>query len=119
VAQAGNFSPENANLFVGDTAVPLNPKHHLDAKHPVHQIHHVHPQKEIEVKVFFNGQEHKMHFSPATTVNKVLAWATHEVYMSLHGTTESLGGTAHIGRFVAHDKHTLEMDVITPAKVKH
>jgi hypothetical protein len=116
VAQLGKFSPEKAHIFSENEATPLNPEHHLAAKHPRHQILHVHPQKEIEVKVSFNGQEHKMHFSPATTVNKVLAWATHEIYMSIHGDSDPLSGTAHIGRFVAHDKHKLELDVITPAK---
>jgi hypothetical protein len=117
VARAGNFSPDNAHLFVGDEAVPLDPKHHLEANHPVHKIHHVHPQKDLHVKVHFNGQEHQMHFSPAATVNKVLAWATHEIFMSLHGSTDSLSGTAHIGRFVPHDKHSLELDVITLPKM--
>lgn len=114
VAQIGKFSPENANIFVENESVPLDPAQKLNPKRPLHQIHHVHPQKDIHVKVHFNGQEHQMHFSPAATVNKVLAWATHEIYMSLHGTTDSLSGTAHIGRFVPHDKHSLELDVIMP-----
>jgi hypothetical protein len=127
VARVGNFSAENAYLFLENEKTPLNPQHLLDAKHPRHKIHHVHTQKEIGVGVFFNGQEHKMHFSPATTVKKVMGWATHEfkisdqdateVYLSIHGTSAPLSGTAHIGRYVAHDKHTLELDVITPAKV--
>ncbi len=127
VARVGNFAPEKAFLFLENEAKPLNPEQLLDAKHPRHKIHHVHTQKEIQVGVFFNGQEHRMHFSPATTVKKVMGWATHEfkipaqdateVYLSIHGSSDPLSGTAHIGRFVAHDKHVLELDVITPAKV--
>ncbi len=127
VARAGNFSPEKAYLFLENEAVPLNPTHVLEAKHPRHKVHHVHTQKEINVGVFFNGQEHKMHFSPAATVKKVMGWANHEfnipeqdateLYLALHGSSVPLSGNAHIGRFVAHDRHTLELDVITPAKV--
>jgi hypothetical protein len=117
VAQIGNFAPEKAHLFLEDEAIPLNPEHHLDAKRPhPKKVYHVHTQKEIEVKVFFNGQEHKRHFSPATTVKKVKAWATEEVHLSLHGTSEPLSETAHIGRFVAHDKNKIELDVNIPKK---
>jgi hypothetical protein len=127
VAKVGNFSPKDAYLFLENEKTPLNPEHLLDEKHPRHKVHHVHTQKEIGVEVFFNGQEHKMHFSPATTVKKVLAWAAHqfkiseqdatEVYLSIHGSAAPISGTAHIGRFVPHDKHTLLLDMITPVKV--
>jgi hypothetical protein len=127
VARIGNFSPDKAHIFLEDEKVPLNPEHTVDAKHPRHKVHHVHTQKEIAVEVFFNSQEHKMHFSPATTIKKVMAWAAHEfkiseqdateVYLAIHGSSAPLSGTAHLGRFVPHDKHKLELDVITPAKV--
>jgi hypothetical protein len=127
VARAGKFSPEKAYLFLENEAVPLDPNRVLDAKHPSHKVHHVHTRKEIRVGVFFNGQEHKMQFSPAATVKKVMGWASHqfkipeqdatELYLSIHGSSAPLSGSAHIGRYVAHDKHSLELDVITPAKV--
>ena len=82
--------------------------------------------KEIAVTAFYNGKEHKMHFSPTTTVKKVTAWAAYqceifdlnrtEVYLAIRGYSAPLTATAHIGRFVIHDKHHLELDVMTFAK---
>src|SRR5665213_3609252 len=113
VARMGNFPAANAHLFLEDEETPLNPNHRVNAKHPLHKIHHVHTQKEIGVEVHFHGQEHQTNFSPATTVRKVLAWAAHEfkipdqdgkeVFLSMPDSSQPLADGAHIGRFVPHD----------------
>jgi hypothetical protein len=127
VARIANFPPDNAFLFLENESTPLNPNLLLDAKHPRHIVHHVHTQMEIAVTVFHNGKEHKMHFSPSATIKKVTAWATYqfeifdqnaaEVYLAIHGYSAPLTGTAHIGRFVKHDKSNLELDLLTFTKV--
>jgi hypothetical protein len=127
VARMGNFPAAKAHLFLEDEEVPLNPSHRVDAKHPIHRIHHVHTQKEIGVAVHFHGQEHQTNFSPATTVRKVLAWAAHEfkipdqdgkeVFLSMPDSTEPLQDTAHIGRFVPHDQNKLVLNVMNPTRV--
>ena len=127
VARMGNFPAANAHLFLEDEQTPLNPNHRVDAKHPLHKIHHVHTQKEIGVEVHFNGQEHQTNFSPATTVRKVLAWAAHEfkipdqdgkeVFLSMPDSSQPLQDTAHIGRFVPHDQNKLVLKVMNPTRV--
>ncbi|GEM_PF-2170411 len=127
VARIGKFPPQNAFIFLENESKPLNPDLPLDAAHPRHIVHHVHTQMEIAVTAFFNGQEHKMHFSPATTIKKVAAWASYqygifdqdatEVYLAIHGYSAPLTGAAHIGRFVEHDKNNLDLDVMTFTKV--
>jgi hypothetical protein len=127
VARIANFPPDKAFLFLENESVPLNPNHLLDAKHPRHIVHHVHTQIEIAVTIFYNGREHKMHFSPATTVKKLSAWAAYqcdifdrdatEMYLTIHNYSAPLLGAAHIGRFVEHDKKNLELDVLTFTKV--
>lgn len=124
VARMGNFPAKKAYIFLENEAVPLDPNHLLDVKHPRHKILHVHTQREIGVAVYFNGLEHKANFSPATTVQRVLDWAITEfkisgqdlagAHLALQGSSESLQDTAHIGRFVPHDKNKIELDVITP-----
>ncbi len=127
VARIGNFPAAKAHLFLEDAETPLNPSHRVDAKHPIHKIHHVHTQKEIGVEVHFNGLEHQTNFSPATTVRKVLAWAAHEfkipdqdgreVFLSMPDSSEPLQDTAHIGRFVPHDQNKLVLNVMNPTRV--
>ncbi|HXL73372.1 MAG TPA: hypothetical protein VN963_07080 [bacterium] len=126
-ARIGKFPEKNAFIFSENETTPLDASLPLDAKHPRHKILHVHPQKEIIVTAFFHGKEHKMRFSPATTIKKVTAWAayqseifdrdTTEVFVAIHGYSAPLTGTAHIGRFVTHDQDHLELDVITFEKV--
>jgi len=127
VAQMGNFPAKKAYIFLEDGEAPLNPNHLLDAKHPDHKVLHVHTQMEIGVAVTFNGLEHKTNFSPATTVKKVMAWAAVEfgindqdastAVLSIRGSSESLEDTAHIGRFVPHDKNKIDLNVLTPRQV--
>jgi hypothetical protein len=127
VARIGKFPPQNAFIFLENESKPLNQNLPLDATPPRHMVHHVHTQMEIAVTAFFNGLEHKMHFSPATTIKKVAAWASYqygifdhdatEVYLAIHGYSAPLTGAAHIGRFVEHDKNYLELDVLTFTKV--
>ncbi len=127
VAQIGNFPAKKAYIFLENGEAPLNPNHLLDAKHPDHKVLHVHTQTEIGVAVSFNGLEHKTNFSPATTVEKVMAWAATEfeingqevsrVSLAIRGSSESLQDTAHIGRFVPHDKNKLELNVLTSRTV--
>jgi hypothetical protein len=123
----GNFPAKKAYLFLENAATPLNPNDLLDAKHPSHKIHHVHTQKEIAVLVHFNGHDHHMKFSPATTVGKVLTWATTQfkipehdgtkVFLSIPGSAKHLQDEAHIGRFVPHDKNRLELNVNAPQAI--
>jgi len=127
VASLGHFPAKKSFIFLEDEAVPLNPNHLLEAKNPLHKIYHVHPQKEIGVKAFFNGQEHQMHFSPATSIKKITAWAsyqcelsnqnTSDVYLAIRGYSAPLIDTAHLGRYVEHDKNKLELDVMTLPRV--
>jgi hypothetical protein len=127
VARMGNFPAKKAYLFLEDSQVPLNPKRRLDSKHPRHLVHHVHTQKEIMVMVQFNGRESIKRFSPATTVRKVLAWASHEfkmpdhdgteVFLTVPGSIVPLPDAVHIGRYVPHDQNKLALNVMTPARV--
>ncbi len=127
VARIGNFPPQNAFIFLENESNPLNPNLPPDNQHPRDKVHHVHTQMEITVTAFFNGKERRTRFSPATTISKVSAWAAYqfevfdqdaaEVYLSIRGYSAPLTGSAHIGRFVEHDKNNLELDLLTFTKV--
>ncbi len=127
VARMGNFSAQEAHVFIENAQFPLDPTHRMEAQHPRHLVHHVHTQKEIEVKAQFNGLERQKNFSPATTVRKILAWAVHdfmipdqdgtEVYLSVAGSTVPMSDTTHLGRYVPHDQNKLVINVMTPARV--
>jgi hypothetical protein len=127
VAKIGNFPAKEAHLFLEDEDVPLDPNHQVDAKHPRHKVHHVHTQKEIGVLVHFNGLDREASFSPATTVQKVLAWAaaefkipfpeSGEARLALPGSSEPLQATAHIGRYVPHHQNKLPLYMQAPAGI--
>jgi hypothetical protein len=127
VAKMGNFPAKKAHLFLEDGLVPLDPKLRVEETHPRHLVHHVHTQKEIAVTVHHNGLQHQTRFSPATTVRKVLAWASREfkisdhdgveVFMAIPGSSVPLPDSVHIGRYVPHDQNKLALNVMTPARV--
>jgi hypothetical protein len=126
-AHQGRFAEKGSFIFTENEKTPLDPEHLFDPSHPRHRVLHVHPQKEIIVSAYFNEQVQKMHFSPATTVKKVTAWADYRykelhpdssgVYLAIHGYFAPLIPTAHIGRYVPHSQKHLEVDVMTYAKV--
>ena len=109
-------------------SAPSSPYYLLnDEKHPLPAGHYVYPEKDIIVTAFYNGREHQMHFSRATTIKKVTAWAIYQfeiseadhkdAYLAIHGYAAPLTATAHLGRYVMHDKTKLELDVKTIVRV--
>lgn len=86
--------------------------------------HHVHRVRKIEVVVFYNGEEARKEFPPSARVQRVLDWAVKvekfhidppvapEMELALHNTTTELPKRAHIGRYVKHPHHKLDLDLI-------
>jgi hypothetical protein len=116
----------SASALSPDESAPSSP-YYLEVNRNRPTAHDVHAQKEIIVTAFFNGREHRMHFSRATTIKKVTAWAIYQfeiseedhkdAYLAIHGYSAPLIGTAHLGRYVMHDKTKLELDVKTITRV--
>jgi hypothetical protein len=116
--------PSPAAGLTKDAPAPSSPYLLLATNHPRPNLN---PQKEIIVTAFFNGQERQMHFSPATTIKKVAAWAVYQfeipeekqkdAYLAIHGYSVPLIDTAHLGRFVMRNKTNLELDVKTITRV--
>ena len=94
----------------------------LDEAH-AGKIHHVHRARHVEVVVFYKEQKIERRFRPAARVQRVLDWAVGpdgfkhidppiipEMELALHNSTTALPKSAHIGRYVHHHQHRLELD---------
>ena len=87
-------------------------------------VHHVHRARQIRVTVDYNGLQAVKDFPPSARVQRVLEWAIKvkefkidptiapEMELALHGGTAELPKQAHIGRYVKHPHHKLELDLI-------
>ncbi len=87
-------------------------------------VHHVHRTRNIEVVINYKGLKPAKHFPPSARVQRVLDWAVSvkefnidapiapEMELALHGQTVELPKQAHIGRYVRHPHHCLELDLI-------
>lgn len=124
VAAKGGFSPEEAFLFVEDDGTPIELDIVVDENYDRRRVHHVHRAKTIEVVVNYARDKKAKHFPPSARVEGVLIWAigpdgfnidpaiAPEMELALEGQTEELPGTAHIGRYVWHHRHCLELTLI-------
>lgn len=124
VAAKGKFPAEEAFLFIEDTAEPLDLAAVIVEEKTAGKVHHVHRAREIEVVVFYKEADKKRKFPPSTRVQRVLDWAvgpegfnidkaiTPEMELALRGQKEALPKNAHIGRYVRHPRHVLELDLI-------
>jgi hypothetical protein len=87
-------------------------------------IHHAHRARTVEVVVNYKGLKASKRFPPSARVQRVLDWAVSvkefnidatiapEMELALHGQTNELPKQAHIGRYVTHPHHHLELDLI-------
>jgi hypothetical protein len=86
--------------------------------------HHVHRARRIEITVNYLGLSPSKDFPPSARVQTVLDWAVRvpefkidatiapEMELALAGETKELPKRAHIGRYVKHPHHRLDLDVI-------
>jgi hypothetical protein len=127
VAKRGGYAGEEAFIFVEDEDQPLDITIAVVTADSAKRVHHVHRLKEIEVVVFYGGQQISHKFAPSARVQKVLRWAVGprgfknidpaivpEMELTIHGQTESLPHKAHIGRFVKHPHGALKLDLTRP-----
>lgn len=124
VAARGGFPAGEASLFVEDEDEELDASKLIVDERMSGRVHHVHRAKQIEVTVFYGKEERRKAFRPAARVQRVLDWAVGrhgfnidpaiapEMELALHGQQDPLPKTAHIGRFVRHPQHKLEVDLI-------
>jgi hypothetical protein len=123
VASRGGFSVEEALIFIEDRDEPLDLTIVIDEE--AHgRIHHVHRARQVEVAVSYQAGTHEKKFSPSATIQRVLDWAVGrhgfnidptiapEMELALHGRSQALPKTAHIGRYVRHERHHLHLDMI-------
>jgi hypothetical protein len=122
-SQKTGIAVEELLIFEEDAEEPLSLDVVIDEGR-ANLIHHVHRAKEIEVKVYYNGLEAKKAFPPSARVQRVLAWAVKvpefridptiapEMELALHNETMELPKRAHIGRYVKHVHHKLNLDLI-------
>jgi hypothetical protein len=123
VAGKGGFAVEEALLFAEDGDEPVDLTVIIDERF-VGKVHHVHRARRVEVVVFYKEKDHERQFSPSARVQRVLDWAVGpegfkidpaiapEMELALHDQTKALPKSAHIGRFVHHGVHRLELDLI-------
>jgi hypothetical protein len=130
VAQKVGFSGEEAVLLVEDSDVPVDLSLVITEDTAGGKIHHVHRAKKIAVKVFYKHLEKEKHFPPSARVQRVLDWAVGkdgfnidptiapDMELALHDDKipddqkKPLPKNAHIGRYVHHPHHCLELDLI-------
>ena len=111
MAAKGGFALEEAFLFLEDGEAPLDLSILVDEE-ARGRILHVHSARTVDVAVSYQAGTHEKKFSPAATVQRFLDWAVShdgfsidpaiapEMELALHGQTQALPKTAHIGRFV-------------------
>lgn len=124
VARIGGYAAEEAFLFVEDGDEPLDLAAVIEEP-AARRVHHVHRAEHVDVIVYYQGQHVEHRFRPSTRVQRVLDFAVGpdgfknidraivpELELALHTTTKALPKNAHIGRFVRHHEHRLELDLI-------
>ena len=123
VASKGGYPVEEAFIFIEDRDEPLDLTIVIDEE-TRGRIHHVHRAREVVVAVSYQAGTKEAKFSPSTTISRVLDWAdgphgyhvdpsiAPEMELALHGHTQALSKTAHVGRFVHHHHHHLHLDLI-------
>lgn len=124
VAGRGGYPAEEGLLFLEDRPEPLDLALVLVETEVAGKVHHVHRARQLEVGVFYKGEEKNNVFPPSARVQRVLDWAigkdgfnidktiAPEMELALHGTETALPKNAHIGRYVRHPHHTLKLDLI-------
>lgn len=130
VALKGGFPAEEAILLVEDSDAPVDLEMVITDDIAGGKIHHVHRAKKIAVKVFYKHLEKERHFPPSARVQRVLDWAVSKegfnidptlapiMELALHDEKipedqkRPLPKNAHIGRYVHHPHHCLELDLI-------
>ena len=129
IARKGGFPVEEAVLLVEDSEVPVDLTLVI-TEDIAGKIHHVHRVKKIAVKVFYKHLDKERHFPPSARVQRVLDWAVSkdgfnidpsiapDMELALHDDKipedqkKPLPKNAHIGRYVHHPHHHLELDLI-------
>jgi hypothetical protein len=87
-------------------------------------VHHAHRALKIKVTVNYNGSQAEKDFAPSARIQRVLDWAVKvkefkidpaiapEMELALHGQTMELPKQAHVGRYVKHPHHKVDLDLI-------
>lgn len=130
VALKGGFPAEEAVLLIEDSDAPIDLTLVIREETVGGKIHHVHRAKQVAVKVFYKHLEKEKHFPPSARVQRVLDWAVSkdgfsidpaiapDMELALHDDKipddqkKALPKNAHIGRFVRHPHHCLDLDLI-------
>jgi hypothetical protein len=123
VGHKKGVAPEELLIFEEDGDDPLDFKRPLN-KEPSCAVHHAHRVPKIDVVVQYLNKSKEKAFSPSTRIQKVLDWVVGrdgfaidptiapEMELALRGETKELPKEAHIGRYVQHPHHRLELDLI-------
>lgn len=123
VAAKGQFAAAEAFLFAEDSEEPIDLALVIE-KDMADKVHHVHRLHRIDVRVSYQNRQIERRFAPSTRVQRVLDWAVGdhgfaidpiiapEMELALHGQTTPLPKNAHIGRYVRHPHHELNLDLI-------
>lgn len=93
----------------------------ITADYPHHRRHHVHHVSEVRVTVFYQSGSHDRSFKRSATVEDVLMWAIDvfkidaslatEMELVLHGKTDELSQSEHVGH-LAGRHHELGLDLV-------
>jgi hypothetical protein len=122
-ASRGGFSADDALLFLEDAETPLD-LGGVVGDEARGRVHHVHRARTVEVSVSYQASTKTKSFPPSATIQRVLDWAVGpdgfgldptlapEMELALHGQTQALPKTAHLGRFVRNHHHHLHLDLV-------
>jgi hypothetical protein len=93
----------------------------VETGYPHHRRHHVHHIGEVKVTVFYQAGEHHHDFVRQASVEEVLTWAigvfkidpamASEFELALHGKTEQLAGSEHVGHLAGRHRE-LALDLV-------
>ena len=124
IAAKAGFAADEALLFVEDGDEPLDLKLVVIDETTSKRIHHVHRSPHVEVVTFYKNSSIHRRFRPSARVQRVLDWVVGpdgfkidsqiapEMELALHDKITPLPKSAHIGRFIRHHQHMLELDLV-------
>lgn len=124
VAARGGFAVDEAFLFLEGADDPIEVSGVVIDERFQGRPYHVHRARGLLVHVNYQNLPKEHRYSPATTVQQVLDWATGpngfkidraiapEMELALEGSEVPLPRSAHLGRFAHHPSQDLRFDLI-------
>lgn len=113
IAAELDLAIDELDIYRDDHDGPLCKDDLIDIKYPHHHRHHIHHATRVQVTVFYQSDSHQKDFRRNTTIYDLLQWAIDafrvdaclatELELVLHGQTDELPATEHLGHLAGRE----------------